>query len=956
MRIILTILLFIVCSTARANYPGVRSFPRAAHGGGSQTWAITQDSVGRMYFGNKNGLLKYNGSEWGLSGVPNGSTIRSILVDYGTDARHPRIYLGASDEFGYQEPDSITGRMRYHTLTHLLQTPAQSLKEIWHIHKSGSTIWFIADRDVIGYNGSTLFNIPLPERVTASALIDDKLYVALHNRGLYELRDGRPIALPGNEAIHNKRIQSILPYNTGLLIVTDFDGLFLAQNQNITKYNTEFDDFLKENQVFCATNSGSKYAFGTVRNGVVTKDFSSGRLTYSNTMTGLQNNTVLSMYFDRDNNLWLGLDNGIDLVLVNSPVYNLLGTSTSFGAGYAAHVSDNTLYLGTNQGLFTMPVPRTSSPVPPSANACISGQIWDITEIDGDIFICSDTGISYGRGNSFREIEGIPGTWCIRPLASDPEYALASSYEALYILHRTSAGWQSLGQVEGYHDIGGKFAEDAQGNVWIAHWLKGIYRLKIDPKRRVVTESRFFNTEQGLPTNHNNGVNRLGSQIVFSTEGGFYRLAPDGEHMLPDTALNNRLATYSSARIHTAPNGDIWYASGSSIGRSSLSLDGRPVLDTLSYCPMKSQLIPGFEDFTFLSDQRLIVSCQEGFYDVALDHKPHYKGSPKLFFSRIYANGDSLLAVASPTGVLPDIELDFANNSLRFEIACTEYRSDNAVSFSYYLENYDKDWSNFTSATSKEYTQLHEGKYRMRVRAYNNYTHRTDEQVLQFSIMPPWYRSTTAKIIYTILFLALCYGIFRFVGEISRRASMRVAIRKESEMANMQREARQDALEKENEIANLKGRQLELDIKHKTEELSNITMNVVRKNEILLEISNRLDRLNESGSAPREITLQIGQIQALIRDNISHDDDWKSFMHNFDFAYEDFTKKLIERHPALTPTELRVCCYIKMGLSSKEIAPLFNISYRSVEMTRYRLRKKLGLERETNLTEYLQRI
>lgn len=131
-------------------------------------------------------------------------------------------------------------------------------------------------------------------------------------------------------------------------------------------------------------------------------------------------------------------------------------------------------------------------------------------------------------------------------------------------------------------------------------------------------------------------------------------------------------------------------------------------------------------------------------------------------------------------------------------------------------------------------------------------------------------------------------------------------------------------------------------------------MNVVRKNEILLDISDRLDKLAQGDRSPADISRQISRIKALIRENISHDDDWRTFMHNFDAAYEDFTKNLQSRHPGLTPTELRVCCYLKMGLSSKEIAPLFNISYRSVEMTRYRLRKKLGLTRENSLTDYLQ--
>ena len=64
-------------------------------------------------------------------------------------------------------------------------------------------------------------------------------------------------------------------------------------------------------------------------------------------------------------------------------------------------------------------------------------------------------------------------------------------------------------------------------------------------------------------------------------------------------------------------------------------------------------------------------------------------------------------------------------------------------------------------------------------------------------------------------------------------------------------------------------------------------------------------------------------------------------------------KRLHERHPGLSNNERMMCAYLKMNLSTKEIAPLLNISVRGVETMRYRLRKKLGLEREDNLTDYL---
>lgn len=199
------------------------------------------------------------------------------------------------------------------------------------------------------------------------------------------------------------------------------------------------------------------------------------------------------------------------------------------------------------------------------------------------------------------------------------------------------------------------------------------------------------------------------------------------------------------------------------------------------------------------------------------------------------------------------------------------------------------------------------------------------------------------------------YVGFRVVTNISARNSLAVARRKEEEMERLRAKAAEESLRKENEISDLKNQQLEQDIRHKAGELSNITMNVVRKNEILMNIATRLTKIQRvlEVSSPAETNAQIAKIQTLIQENISHDDDWKSFTGSFDAVYEDFTKRLRELHPALTPSELRVCCYLKMGLSSKDIAPLLNISYRSVEMTRYRLRKKLDLDREDRLTDYL---
>lgn len=194
----------------------------------------------------------------------------------------------------------------------------------------------------------------------------------------------------------------------------------------------------------------------------------------------------------------------------------------------------------------------------------------------------------------------------------------------------------------------------------------------------------------------------------------------------------------------------------------------------------------------------------------------------------------------------------------------------------------------------------------------------------------------------------------------SARQARRIEERKEKELETMRRTAREETLRKDYEIAALKSQQLEHDIRHKSEEISNITMNVVRKNEILLDIADRLTKIQEHQEVKAhrtpDVQRQLAKIQGVIRDNIGQDDHWKDFTNSFDQAYDNYTQKLRSMHSELSEGDLRICCYLRMGLSSKEIAPLLNISYRSVEMSRYRIRKKMGLTRDQNLTEYLQRL
>ena len=135
-------------------------------------------------------------------------------------------------------------------------------------------------------------------------------------------------------------------------------------------------------------------------------------------------------------------------------------------------------------------------------------------------------------------------------------------------------------------------------------------------------------------------------------------------------------------------------------------------------------------------------------------------------------------------------------------------------------------------------------------------------------------------------------------------------------------------------------------------------MNFVRKNEILMDIKSELYKIMAELKSDSDVRAKrmLVTLNNSIDTNMQSDDLLKRFEEQFDLVHNNFMAKLSEKHPDLSVNERKMCAFLKMNLSSKEIAPLLNLSVRGVETLRYRLRKKIGLEREENLLEYLNAI
>ena len=257
-------------------------------------------------------------------------------------------------------------------------------------------------------------------------------------------------------------------------------------------------------------------------------------------------------------------------------------------------------------------------------------------------------------------------------------------------------------------------------------------------------------------------------------------------------------------------------------------------------------------------------------------------------------------------------------------------------------------WSKWSAKTEKDYTNLPYGWYTFSVKARNNLGVASAPVNYTFIVKPAWYQTVWAYLVY----LAIAGLLIYYASKIQRR---RLAIQQKKHEEEQQRLSYLHSLEldrNEKEIISLKNENLESELHFKNRELATMTMHLVDRGRLLLNIKEELDNRIKKLNAP-DLNYQFRSVFKLLSDTEKNDDDWKNFAIYFDEVHNNFLSMIKAKFPSLSSTDLKLCAYLRLNLSSKEIAQLLNISLKGVEISRYRLRKKLQLSTDVNLYDFL---
>jgi len=943
------------CVFAQSYFTGLpllRNFPKEEYQGGTQNWTLQEGARGRIFVANNNGLLRYGGQQWRLYPQPRQSIARSMVMDSSSQ----RIYIGGQDEVGYFAPDA-NGVAQYHDLKPLIAEPYRQFEDVWDALLGPQGDFFFRASDRIYRCGKDTCQVfTFREPVLFLATVKGEVLVQLQQDGLRAF-DGKSFQpLPGSSSyLEGQSIVEMLPWRgDSTLIFTNRQGIHLMYGGRYKRWPNSIDYYQKQHIQCAAPLQSGGLAIGTELGGLLLLD-DNGRITRQmGKREGLQTNNIHALLCDRNGNLWMGMDNGIDLLYLHAPYSQVLSNPLQEGLGYDLQYHAGALYAGTNSGLYRMPWREDVDPLQDHTDFELipgsAGQVWGLDRIDDKLFMGHNDG-AFLIEEAATPLRGGVGSWNFRPYPLDSSLMLSGHYFGVSLYEKRQDKWKFRNRLEGFAESSRFLTCDQDGDLWVSHPYRGIFRLRPDADF-VRVKVKHFGREEGLPDDFSNYLFPVLGQLVAATKQGVFKYIPDQQRFQRFEELDSLIGNGQEVQRLLQDKNRIWYISTQELGYLQIEDQGLEKTIQKKVLPgLRDQLVAGFERIYPLDRDHIFFGNEEGF--LHLDARR--SGQSSIFSAymeevRVISGTDSLCYGGFRQKGGPTASFRPQDNAFRFIFSASSYSPFTTVEYQYKLKGLDEEWSVWTANNSREYTNLHPGTYQFQLRA------RDGQQVVEgqpytFTIRPPWYATSLAYGVYLFSTLGALLALVLIPQRRFQREKAQLIGAQREQQARMQAQQQQS----EQKINRLNQEKLQAEVNHKNAELASTTMHLLQKTELLQKLEAEITKIKEQ-TVDRETRKRAQRMVALLREDTRLDQDWEQFFHHFDQVHENFLKRLRERYPQLSPKDHKLCAYLRMNLTTKEIAPLMNISVRGVEISRYRLRKKLDLPKDRNLNAFMQEL
>ena len=906
--------------------PPIQNFSPVDYKGENQNWDISQSPSGLIYIANNKGLLAYNGASWKLYPSPNESIVRSVR------AVGERIYSGSYMEFGYWEKDSLN-ILKYTSLSKNINVPLVEDEEFWNIKQLENLMIFQSKKRIyiLDILDGTVNVIESQSTIPKIFRVGETIYFQRIGEGIFKFEYGQDTLVNDSEISRNEEIISIFSTKDRLRFLTQNRGFYDLIGESLSKSDIASNQFLSTLSFYDGIRlKDDRLLLGTISNGLIWLDKDGEVQSQINQDNGLPNNTVLSLYEDRDSNIWLGLDNGISFINTLSPYKVFNDNKGILGSVYTSAIHRNKLYLGTNQGLFYKTL-NTNDDFKFIEGT--QGQVWNLKIINATLFCAHHTGTFIVNDTKVDKIANIPGTWDVSELRDHPELLLQGNYTGLYVLEKSNGIWKLRNKIQGFNKSS-RYFETLGNTIFVNHEYNGVFKLVVDDTFYKIDEFEEDTSLKGA----NSGIINYRGEILYAYKGGIFRYDLS-EHRFERDSLFSAMYDandYQSGKmVFNEKKNKLWVFTKSGI--SFLSYEKLTNTPRINEVPLTGDMrkgIHGYENILSLDENDCLIGTTSGYITVKINElqiEDFY-----LYFDQIKFENDKDDEIIVDTAI--DGDFKSLENSFRVSFYVPIYNKLLKTRYQYQLLGESDDWSDWSEQSTAFFENLPYGSYTFNAKAKIGDKISTNTISYNFKIAKPWYISNVMLLLYLfglILFSFMMHNIYKRYYE-RQRKKLIDSNKQKLVLAQVQ---------SEKEIIRINNNQLNKEFKAKSKELASSTMSIIKKNELLITIKEELSLVENKESVKAVIQT--------IDNSLKQSDNWELFKEAFNNADSEFFNKVKALHPSVSPNDLKLCAYLRLNLSSKEIAQLLRISPRSVEIKRYRLRKKLRLNREDNLVNYL---
>lgn len=767
-------------------HPLITNYPPEQYNADTQNWAAVTDRQGLLYVANNRGVLEFDGREWRLIQVGENLSARSVAVD-----QDNRIYVGALGDFGLLKADEL-GHYAFVSLGTLAGIDAQSIGDVVTTLVLDGQVFFLSGDGLYIYDGRSVTVIRPRTRFHLGFVAGGRFYLRQRELGLFVLDQGVLEPVDGGEMFAEDRIYAMLETGeAGRYIIASRDlgfTLFQPAAAPADRFsphpalNRWKERFARVKVSVCDRLANGDIVLATTQDGLYVISPEGELRLHLNRELGLMDDVVYYVYRDALDNLVLCHSVGISYVETGSPFRFIHGSLGLKGAGNSAYLPDSgagpgaEILLGTYQGLFVSRPgdsgQKTFSMVPGSS------ENWQILPFNQQILTADNRGVWRWDGGGLHPLLSRRLALSLLPVSGHPARLLVGTFDGLVRLdlnEQPGAKTLSLGN---FSQPAFNLSASADGSLWLhTHSGDGIYRLFLDEKMEKVERVRQYKIEDGLPTNGGNLVFPGQNSLRVATRRGIYRYDAGRDHFEPDPLFGtSRMMQEAINIIHEDSRGDVWVLGEGGVGVYRNRAPGPYEVQDQPYSRLAHFHYQQY--MTVFPDGRAMLAYKDGFITFSADLESAPRERPRFFclIRNVESPGGSLFGGAASlvldtgqtvwgkTPVLP-----FRRNKVRFTFATSFIEGMAQIEFSYWLRGFDSDWSSWSKQSISSYTNLDEGSYEFWVRARDCYGQISVPAVYRLVVLPPWYRTIWAYLLFVLAGLLMLSAIVKFYNRHLRR-------------------------------------------------------------------------------------------------------------------------------------------------------------------------------------------